>query len=255
MADPNLDQQADDQRQPPNGASDDAQDGGDPQKELAAIKGQLAKILSEKKKLQADRQQLAEQAARWADVKADPAHVKALLAKLEDEDLQKARDSGEIDKLLQNQRQKFDRERDELAEQVKQKERLIEAITADRSLEEGLEKIKVKPGLRKAAFAFHRNKVKVISDSDAPHGIRVVVEIGGEYMGVDDYLRHWAENDDDAGEFLVSNQSSGGGALGGRGGLREFKPRVRMTPLEKSQYIQKHGKAAYDKLPWDQPKA
>ena len=73
-------------------------------------------------------------------------------------------DSGEIDKLLQNQKQKFDRERDELAEQVKHKERLIEAITADRSLEEGLEKIKVKAGLRKAAFALHRNKVKVISD-------------------------------------------------------------------------------------------
>ena len=78
--------------------------------------------------------------------------------------MKKAREGGEIDKLLQNQKQKFDRERDELAEQVKQKERLIEAITADRALEEGLEKIKVKGGLRKAAFAFHRNKVKVISD-------------------------------------------------------------------------------------------
>jgi hypothetical protein len=246
-------EQTDDRRPPPNGAGDD---GEDQQSEAASLKAQLGKVLNEKKKIQAELKEAAEQAKRWSDIErhANPDQVKSLLAKLEDEDLQKARESGEIDKLLKNQKDKHDREKAELEERIAQKERLIEAITVDRRLQEGLEKIKVRPGLMKACFAYHRPRVKAIADPESPHGIREVVEIGGEYMGVDDYLRHWAESDPDAVEFLVGNQSSGGGALGGRGALG-LKPRSKMTPAEKSQYIRAHGKAAYDKLPWEQSRA
>ena len=122
-------------------------------------------------------------------------------------------------------------------------------------LDAELERYKVgrgSAGLKKAAALLHRDKMRVIDDENETHGVRTVIDIGkGELMDVGHYIKNWVENNPEAIEFLPLNQSTGGGAPGSRSAQMGLKPRSKMTPREKSDFLNARGRAAYDALPWD----
>jgi hypothetical protein len=255
MAEPNI-EQGEGQRPPGNG--------GEVPDDLDALKAELAKatkqigqLINENKASKADKAKLAEGLKRWNRIAADhgiePDDLATLLAERSKAELAKARDTGEVDKLLENQRKTLEAKRAEVEEELGKAKTLNNALLIDAAIDSGLERVKVKPSLKKAAFALHRPKAKVIQDPDSTYGVRAVVEIGdGSHLTIEDYLKNWAENDPDAGEFMIGNQSAGGGApgSGGVGARLGFKKRLEMTALEKSQYIRANGIEAYNKLPW-----
>lgn len=259
MADPNLGQNEDPGRQPPpNGAGPDDHDDESVDWKARARENErkLGQLINERKREKEDRKKLAETLKAWNSVaeehNIEPDDLRQMLATRSEAELKSAREKGEIDKLLADQAKKFERQLAEKDQVIRSKETILESITIDQAIESELDKLKVIPALKKAAFMLHRPKARIIQDTDERHGIRVVMEVAGDEMTVADYLRNWAENDTDADAFLVGNESVGGGAPPGgrRGGTVRGKPRSKMTAAEKSQYIRAHGKVEYDKLPW-----
>ncbi len=231
--------------------------------ENARLKKQYGDILNEKKRHTEDRKKLAETLKAWNSIaeehQVEPDQIKEILAARDKVEEDQARDKGEVDKLLANQRRKFEAKIAQMEDAIRMlnenvisaKNKTIEALTIDTELENELQQIKVKPSLKRGAFSLHRPKLKIIEDEEAPHGLRVVAQVADSEMSVRDYLKNWAENDPDAWDYLVGNQSAGGGAPPGASRIKGvFKPRSKMTAAEKSAAIDKLGPERYAQLPW-----
>lgn len=247
-------EQAPSQKQAPQNShrDHDDDDGKDLSEQLAEAKRELARLNRSFGTTVADRKRMSEALKRWNKLGVEPDDVEDLLAKKQESEEKRARETGEIDTLLKNQAAKFAAQLAEKEALLAEKHRLIEALTVDAELTKELEKIKVRPSLMEGAFAIHRNKTKIVDDPEAPHGLRVVAEVAGDNMPLNDWLKQWSENDPNAGDYLLGNQASGGGAPPGRnvgGAVRVYKGRLDMTPAEKSKFIRQWGKSAYDALP------
>lgn len=255
MAEPNLVE--DERRQQPNGTGDqDDDESVDWKAKALEFERKYGTLLNEKKRSAEDRRKLADALKAWNGLAekhgVEPEQLEAMLSRQSEQELKSAREKGEIDKLLADKDKKHQRELEAEREERAKKEKIINAVLIDETIKTELDKLKVIPALKQAAFVLHRAKAKIVEDPEATYGIRVVMQIGGDEMTVADYLKNWAANDPDAEAFLIGNESVGGGAPAGsrRGMVVAHKPRSKMSAAEKSAYIRNRGKVEYDKLPW-----
>jgi hypothetical protein len=270
MADPqNVEVMQDPKGPPPANANgveaehqgdDDAPDPKLLKSEIDKLKKQLGTVLNEKKRETEAKRALSEKLKGWADLEEETGlNVEQAreMAKARDAaDMANAKDKGEIDKLLENQAKKFQKdiekhvaEAKNLTDQITLRQAKIDALTIDRELMDELAKI-VEPALLRGAYAIHRPKAKALEDSEAPHGVRVVMVVGDDEMKVADYFKAWAEADPEAQAYLIGNKSSGGGApAGGKaGGIPRMK-RSQMTAKQKADFMTAHGIDRYNQLP------
>lgn len=234
---------------PPNG--DDRQEATyeDLQKQLADANKKIGRLTndnaSSKKKLSEYLKQINE----TEDAKARESEER------EQAEIERAKQQGdgrEIEQLLDNQRKKFEKDRQALEAKLDAERGLNNTVLLDSVLRNALSKV-VDDGLMDGAFALHRSKVKMIEDPEAEYGRMAVVAVGDEFLTVDEYVKNWSENDEKAVRYLKPSLAGGGGAPGGShvAGRKRWKPRKLMSAAEKSEAIRALGKAAYDKLPWD----
>jgi regulator of replication initiation timing len=220
---------------------------------IAALEHKAGEVLNENKRIKTSNQKLSEALKSWNDIAAEHQveadQVKALLASREEADLQKARSQGEIDKLLENQRKRYEKELAAVQEQRKKDAALIEELTVNSTLRAELNKV-VEPKLLNGAFKLLRDKVISVEDPEAQYGMRIVATVGGEHMPIEDYIRQWAESDAEAEPYLKPSLAAGGGAGGAKSVLMGLKPRSKMTTREKSQFIEAKGRDAYLALPY-----
>ena len=250
-----------------NGKGHTPEDTDDPaalKAELERVKKAHGQLLNEKGKNAADRQKLTEALKAWNAIReehdVEPDQIKELLTARDKDAEKQARDKGEVDVLLANQRAKYEAQIKKLEEQnrqlqvdvVGQKDRTIEALNHRHPVGERAGFDQGEVCLERWRVLLHRPKMKIVPDEEAKHGIRVVALVGDSEMSVGDYLKNWAENDPNAWEYLVGSASTGGGAPPGHGrpGMGVWKPRSKMSAGEKSDAITKLGIERYNKLPW-----
>lgn len=181
-----------------------------------------------------------------------PAEIQQILEQRSEAELKSARESGNVDKLIQNAREKAEKEAAAEREKRQKAESLVQRVLIDDRLNRLLDKY-VEPKFKKAVFSMLRPTMETLEDPEDPYGVRTVVRVGDDYMSDEEWLKQWAETDEEATPFLKQSLASGGGAAGANAGklaTLQFKARKDMTAAQKSQYIRQHGLAAYNQLPW-----
>ena len=247
-----------------NGAGDDdlPDDPAELKKLLAESRKAQGRMANELKPLKKARAEMSEHLIKWSRLGEkhglDPDGLDKLLSDREERDLQRAKDTGgeEAQQMIENLKQKHERERAEWQREDARKEALLQGVLVDDRLSAALAKHvdTSKPGLAKGAFALLRHRVKAAPDADAPRGYSPMVAVDGADMPLEEFLAQWADTDPEAEPYLRQSQATGGGATGGAGG-RKAKQLYRSTATAKetSDYITDHGLAAWNALPRTPP--
>jgi hypothetical protein len=248
MADPNP-QQGDAGKAPGNGQPEMPDDVETLKAKYQALERQVGTLINERKKIADDRQKLVDGMKRWNSIEqehgVDADQVKALLAQQQESTLKAARERGEVDVLLANQRKKFEHDISEKDKAIAKSRAFIDQLTIDQALSVELDKAGVDPRLKTGLAALVRDKLKRLEDPEDEHRYVIVAQIGGNEMPLADYVRQQAETDPEFAAYLKPSQASGGGASTGRGIAGKTKPRSKMSVAEKAQVfdrmLREHG--------------
>lgn len=250
MAEPQAQPGEGQDKRPPPGNGDDHQPVDWEARALEAEK-KLGAVLNENKRVKSARDDLASNIKRWNALEEQgytPEQIQEILGKQQKQDLDQARDKGEIDKLLENQRNTLEKQRIKpLEKELADERRLNNEVLLDSVLMAELGKV-CDPDLLEAAFAMHRGKAVMVEDPESKYKRKGMMLVGGDHMEIADFVKNWAETNEKAQKFLKPSLASGGGAAGGTKFRRQLY-RLEMSAKEKSDYINQHGKPAYDALP------
>jgi hypothetical protein len=242
-----------DEKSPPlNGQADPPADLEAALARLSELERKHGSLLNENKRIKTAREELTEKLKKWNGLEdLDPEQVKVWRAERQQADHERARESGDLDKLIANARSAAEKERDqERALRVKA-EALVQRKMVDDELNNLLEKY-VDPRYKKAVFAMLRGRFETLEDPEDEYGIRAVVKVDDAYMSAGEFIKYWAETDEESVPFLKPSLATGGGAAGGAGaGRARMKPRSKMSAKEKSDLISEIGKARYEQIPWE----
>lgn len=213
--------------------------------ELRKLHGKHARLIAEKKKLTTTLQ-------RWNALGEDPEQVAARMKKEEEEQEAELRRTGDTERLVNQMKEKFERQVREKEDLVTKQQRRIEELTIDHDLKAALGAVKVDPRLMDGAYGLHRPRMRLQEDETAVSGYRVVAMFDGEDMTLGDYIKQWAEADPNAQAYILQPENRGGGAQPGRrdSGALPKKPRSLMSTKEKTEYVKKYGQEAFLALPW-----
>lgn len=196
------------------------------------------------------RQELSNKIKAWNSLEEKgytPEQVDEILGKQQKQELEQARDKGEIDKLLENQRKTLEKQRTQIEQQLEAERSLNNEVLLDSVLMQELGKV-CDPDLLEGAFALHRGKAVMVEDPESKYKRKGMMLVGGEHMEIADFVKNWAETNERAQKYLKPSLASGGGAAGGTK-FRKSLYKSEMTAKEISDYINAHGKIAFDNLP------
>jgi hypothetical protein len=258
MAEPEV-RPGDPGRPPPqSGGGNGGDDAGPIDWQARAVEAEkkLGTVLNENKSLKKRTEAaaaLTEKIKGWNKLEEaghTPEQIEEILGRQEAQNFEQARDKGEIDKLLDDQRKKYEQKIKAAEEKAQKVFQINQKLFVDDVLNRALDKVGIEPRLKRGAFGLYRTRFTVIEDPDSDYGMRTVVKVGDDYMEPDEFMRNEAENNEDFAPYLKQSMAGGGGAGGGAGARVRFKARSDMTAKEKSDYISQFGKAAYDQLPW-----
>lgn len=253
MADPQAHEGRDDKSPPPGGSNGAGDEGPiDWQTRAAEAEKKLGQVLNENKRVKEARDKLSNELKKWNGLEdADPEELKALRQERRNADHEKARESGDLDKLIRDARSAAEKERDQERARREKAEALVQRKMIDDELNHFLDKYGVDPKYKRAVFSMLRGRFETVEDPEDEYGVRAVVKVDDAYMSGEEFIKNWAENDEEAVPFLKPSLATGGGAAGGSGARSRIKPRSKMTAREKSDLIQEIGKARYDQIPWE----
>lgn len=218
---------------------------------LAEERRKLGQVTNDRAKATKARDELSKRMKTWMELEEEghsPDEIKAVLDKQTSAEVQKARDSGDLDKMIANATKAAKRQAEEERAKREKAEGLVQRVLVDDRLNTILAKY-VDPRYHKAVFSMLRSKVQAVEDSEDDYGMRPAVLVGDEYIPAEEWVRKWAETDEESTPFLKPSLAGGGGAGGGAGAKVGMKARLDMTPMEKSQFIRQKGLAAYNALP------
>ena len=157
-------------------------------------------LINENKAAKKAREELSGRLKSWNRLEEEgytAEQIQQILGKQEQQDLDKARDKGEIDKLLDNQRKKFEKDLAEKDKRIEAEMSLNNKVLLDNVLREELAKV-CDPDLLNGAFALHRPQIIMIEDPETDYGRKAVASVGGEHMQVGDFVKNWAETNEKA---------------------------------------------------------
>lgn len=266
MAEPQLDI-GDSQRLPrsPQNGSDGDDGPSDLETALALIaeqKKQIGRLANDNKTSKTkltEAARLTEALKKYAFLEESglkPEDIQALLDSRNDGEREKARASGDFDKMLKDARAAAEKERDAAFEAKKKSDSRVERVFVDDALRRELERY-VEPDYLDAVFAWKRPQVEALEDEDSDYGIRAVHRVGDDVMSVGEFVKNWAETDEKAAPFLKRSLAAGGGASGSGSiaGRLRFARKSEMDAAAISNFIRTHpggpeaGAAAYRALP------
>lgn len=147
--------------------------------------------------------------------------------------------SGDVEAIKKQLEDKYGKEIDTLKKTLGEKDGLLNQHLIDGGLAASLAKAGVKPDLSEAAMLMLKSKKPEIVDGKA------VIE--GKPLEA--FTTEWLNSE--AGQpFKAAPGNSGGGAQGSQSSSKGTGKRSSMSPVEKAEYIDTHGKEAYEALPY-----
>ena len=177
-----------------------------------AALGTLEKEREARTRLQRELDDVRKRAEAAKDI--DPERYQKLVELEEALERKKAEDKGNFDKLLEIERNKWDKEKSKMLEDLKGSDSYIERLLVDQAI--GSKLAKVKPAFRDAAIALLREQYKptVVKDGNDR---KPIATVDGAQVELATALDGWLAGDI-AKEFLLAESNAGGGNVQGRPG-------------------------------------
>ena len=222
----------------------------------------LGQITNDRAAERKARQAVTERAKVWLDLEEaghSPEEIRQILEQRSAAEVEKAKETGNIDKLIANARKQAEKERDEAREQSKRDAALVQRVLVNDVVKSEFAKY-IEPEYLDAVFSWQIGKFTSMEDPDDEYGRRAVVKVGDDYMAAAEWIKQFVETDDAARPFLKRSLAAGGGAGGSGGKIRTQLYRSEMSATEKSRFIRQHpggpqqGMIAYNDLPWAREK-
>lgn len=151
--------------------------------------------------------------------------------------------SGDIEKIKENLKSQFEKERDALLGKIRDKDSALHGLLIDNGLTDSLNKAGVAPQHIDVIKAYIKstNKAEIIEGDNG-----LIAQMNGKPLT--EFVSEWAQGDQ-AKQYIAAPNNTGGGANGANGnGKAATVKKADMTDKQKTEFIRENGLEAYKNL-------